>query len=54
MGSPLGSSLSNIFLAYREQNWLARYSLECRSLHYQQIVEDVFTIFKSSDHLSQF
>ena len=51
MGSPLGPSLANKFLAHHEQNWLDRYLLEYGSLYYRRYVGDIFVLFKSSDHL---
>ena len=49
MGSPLGPSLANAFLAYHEQNWLESYPLEYRPLYYRRYVDDLFD--ESSDHL---
>ena len=54
MGSPLGPSLANAFLAYHEQNGPDSCSLEYRPLYYQQNVEDILVVFKSSDHLIGF
>ena len=51
MGSPLGPSLANKFLADHKQNWLDRYLLEYGSLYYRRYVGDIFVLFKSSDHL---
>ena len=54
MGSPLGPSLANAFLAHHEQNWLDSCPLEYRPLYYQRYVDDIFVLFKSSDHLKRF
>ena len=54
MGSPLGPSPANAFLAHHEQNWLDSYPLEYRPLYYWRYVDDIFVLFKSSDHLKRF
>ena len=54
MGSPLGPSLANAFLAHHEQNWLDSFPLEYRSTYYRRYVDDIFVLFKSSDHLKRF
>ena len=54
MGSPLGSSLANAFLAQHEQNWLDSCALEYRPLYYQRYVDVILALFKPSDHLKQF
>ena len=45
MGSPLGPSLANAFLAR---------PFEYRLLYYQRYVDDIFVLLKSSDDLKQF
>ena len=54
MGSPLVSSLANAFLAHHEQNWLDSCPLEYRPLYYRLYVDDIFVLFKSSNHLKHF
>ena len=54
MGFPLGTSLANAFLAHHEQNWLDSFPLEYRSTYYRRYVDDIFVLFKSSDHLKRF
>ena len=54
MGSPLGLSLANAFLTHHEQDWLHSSSLEYRPLYYRRYVDDIFVLFKSSDHLKRF
>ena len=54
MGSPLGSSLANAFLTHHEQDWLDSSPLEYRPLYYRRYVDDIFVLFKSSDHLKRF
>ena len=54
MGSPLRPSLANAFLTHHEQDWLDSSPLEYRPLYYQRYVDDIFVLFKSSDHLKRF
>ena len=54
MGSPLGPSLANAFLTHHEQDWLDSSPLEYRPLYYRRYVDDIFVLFKSSDHLKRF
>ena len=54
MGSPLRPSLANAFQAHHEQNWLDSCPLEYRPSYYGRYVDDIFVLFKSSDHLKLF
>ena len=54
MWSPLGPSLANAFLTHHEQDWLDSSPLEYRLLYYRRYVDDIFVLFKSSDHLKRF
>ena len=54
MGSPLGPSLADAFLAHHEQNWLDSCPLEYRPSYYRQYVDDIFVLFKLPDHLKRF
>ena len=54
MGSPLGPSPANAFLVVHEQDWLDSCPLEYRPLYYRGYVDDIFVLFKSSDHLKWF
>ena len=54
MGSPLGPALANAFLTHHEQNWLDNCLLVYRPLYYRWYVDDLFVLFKSSDHLKRF
>ena len=54
MVSPLGPSVANVFLAHHEQYWLDSSPLEYRPLYYHWYVNDIFVLFKSSDHLKRF
>ena len=48
MGSPLGLSLANAFLAHHEQDWLDSCPLEYRKLYYRRFIDDIFVF---SSHL---
>ena len=50
MGSPLGHLLANAFLAHHEQDSLDSCPLKYRPSY----VDDIFVLFKSSDHLKRF
>ena len=54
MNSPLGISRGHALLGHHKQNWLGRCSLEYRPSYYQQHVDDLFVLFKTSDHLKLF
>ena len=54
MGFTLGPSRANAFSVYHEQNWLDICPLEYKPLYYGRYVDDLFVIFKSSDHVKQF
>ena len=54
MGYPLGPSLANAFLAHHDQNWLDSCPFEYRPSCYRPYVDDIFVLFKSSDHLKRF
>ena len=52
IGSPLGPSTANALLACHKQDFdFDKYSLKYRPLHYRRYVNDIFILFKSSDHL---
>ena len=54
MSSPLGSTLANIFLVYREKNWVEHCPVEYRPLYYRRYVDDIFVLFNSAEHLKRF
>ena len=54
IGSPLGPSLANAFLAHHEQNWLDNCPMEYRPLYYRWYVDDIFVLFQSFDPLKRF
>ena len=47
LGSPLGSTLANIFLCHSEDIWLRNFSLECKPSYYKRYVDDMFVLFES-------
>lgn len=54
MGSPLGPTLANAFLAHFEQTWLNNCPNEFKPALYRRYVDDTFVLFKSPDHLVPF
>ena len=54
MGSPLGPSLANTFLAYYEQIWLNDCPNEFKPVYYKRYVDDIFVLFQSPHHLEKF
>ena len=51
MGSPLGPSLANAFLAHYEQIWLNDCPDEYKAVYYKRYVDDIFVLFRSPHHL---
>ena len=49
MGSPLGSTIANVFLSFYEIKWLEQWPV-----FYRRYVDDVFVPFESAEHLSKF
>ena len=45
MGSPLGPSLANAFLAHYEQVWLDDCPVEFKPVYYKRYVDDIFVLF---------
>ena len=54
MGSPLGPTLANLFLASHEINWLANCPLQFKPKVYRRYVDDLFVMFESKDHVKKF
>ena len=54
MGSPLGPSLANAFLAHYEQVWLDDCPDEFKTVYYKRYVDDIFVLFRSRHHLEKF
>ena len=53
MGSPLGRSLANAFLAH-EQIWLNDCPDEFKPVYYKRNVHDIFALFRSSHQFEKF
>ena len=54
IGSPLGPSLANAFLAHYEQTWLNDCPDEFRPVYYKKYVGDIFVLFQSPHNLEKF
>ena len=54
MGSPLGPSLANAFLAKWETEWLNSCPSAFKPVFYRRYVDDTFVLFKSRDHVAPF
>ena len=54
MGSPLGPTLANMFLAYHEDIWLENCPLQFRPKYYRRYVDDIFLMFDDKDHVKKF
>ena len=51
MGSTLGPSLANAFLAHYEQIWLNDCPDDFKPVYYKRYVNDIFVLFRSPHHL---
>ena len=54
MGSQLGPSLANAFFCFHEQIWLNDCSEDFKPVYYRRCVDDIFSLFRSPDHLEKF
>ena len=54
MGSPLGPTLANVFLAHHENIWLADCPQSFKPSSYYRYVDDTFTVFSNKSHSDQF
>ena len=54
MGSPLGPTLANLFLAYHEENWLSECPIQFRPTYYRRYVDEVFLMFNDRSHEKKF
>ena len=54
MGSPLGSTMANVFLSFYEMKWLEQCPNEFKPVFYGRYVDDIFVLFESAEHLSKF
>ena len=53
MGSPLGSSLANLFLVNYESKWLKDCLVQFAPKYYQRYIDDIFLLFKAKDHVQK-
>ena len=54
MGSPLGSTLANVFLCHYEKLWLENVPPDFKPVVYRRYVDDKFVLLKSKDRLLLF
>ena len=54
MSSPLGPRLANAFLCFHEQIWLNDCPEGFKPVYYRRHADDIFVLFRSSDHLEKF
>ena len=54
IGSPLGPSLANVFLAYYEQIWFNDCPDEFKPVYFKRYVDDIYVLFWSPHHLQKF
>ena len=54
MGSPLGPTMANVFLSFYEVKWLEQCPNEFKPVFYTRYVDDIFDLFKFTEHLSKF
>lgn len=54
MGSPLGPTLANIFMAFYETKWLDQCPPEFKPVFYRRYIDDIFVMFRSPEHLKEF
>ena len=54
MGSPLGPTLTNIFLCYHESNWLKDCPKDFKPVFYKRYVDDILVLFNKPEHAQLF
>ena len=54
MGSPLGPTLTNIFLCYHETTWLKNCPISFRPVYYKRYVDDIFVLCEKLEQVSRF
>ena len=54
MGSPLGPTLTNVFLCCHEKIWLQNCPSEFKPVIYRRYVDDTFLLFRSKHHIEKF
>ena len=51
MGSPLGSTLANIFFCFHKRIWLDNCPVESKLVIYRRFVDDIFLLFRSKENI---
>ena len=54
IGSPLGSTLANVFLCYHEKIWPQNCPYEFKPVIYRRYVDDTFPFFRSKYQIEKF
>ena len=54
MGSPLGTTIANVFLSFYEMKWLEQCPNEFKPVFYRRYIDDIFVLFKSAEHIFKF
>ena len=54
MGSPLGPTLANLFLAYHEEKWLNDCPVQFKPKFFRRYVDDIFLLFDKRDQVNKF
>ena len=54
MDSPLGPTLTNIFLCHHETTWLKNCPKSFKSVYYKRYVDDIFVLFEKPEQVSWF
>ena len=54
MGSPLGSTLANVFMCHMEKKWLRDCPEIFKPVMYKRYVDDSFLLFNSDNHMNLF
>ena len=54
MDSPLGPTLSNVFLCYHEKIWIQNCPSEFKPIVYRRHVDDTFLLLSSKNHIKTF
>ena len=54
MGSPLGPTLTNIFLCYDETTWLKNCPKSFKPVYHKRYVDDIFVLFEKPEQVSRF
>ena len=54
MGSPLGPTLTNIFLCYHETTWIKNCPKSFKPVYYKRYVDDIFVLFEKPEQVSRF